>query len=251
MINSSNVCAKQVTKKNNADNANVCDKQDINTDKADTNNNNDKPDTKVKDKPDTKVKDEPDTKVKDKEDIESSASKNEPQKTLSNGEPAKIFDSIKKILKCFVCEKFMNEKFSIRGYSEAEITLCLINKPKNSSKIIHVISIYRDMLSLCIEKVTNSMKEDRSIYAEDKKILLEISQTEKDSENQKKLNISIYNDKIISKMCIKNNNFTKDDCMEIKWTDKIRYMVLMKVMYCLIKVFKKKEDEVSKNKSKK
>ena len=145
----------------------------------------DKPDTKVKDKPDTKVKDKPDTKVKDKEDIESSASKNEPQKTLSNGEPAKIVDSIKEILKCFVCEKFMNEKFSIRGYSEAEITLCLINKPKNSSKIIHVISIYRDMLSLSIEKVTNSMKEDRSIYAEDKKILLKISQTEKDSENQK------------------------------------------------------------------
>ena len=95
------------------------------------------------------------------------------------------------------------------------------------------------------------MKEERSIYVEHKKILLKTSQTEKDSENQKKLNISIYNDKIISKMCIKNNNFTKDDCMEIKCTDKIRYMVLMKVMYCLIKVFKKKEDEVSKNKSKK
>ena len=77
----------------------------------------DKPDTKVKDKADTKVKDKPNTKVKDKEDIESSASKNKPQKTLSNGEPAKIFDSIKGILKCFVCEKFTNEKFSIRGYS--------------------------------------------------------------------------------------------------------------------------------------
>ena len=77
----------------------------------------DKPDTKVKDKADTKVKDKPNTKVKDKEDIESSASKNKPQKTLSNGEPAKIIDSIKGILKCFVCEKFTNEKFSIRGYS--------------------------------------------------------------------------------------------------------------------------------------
>ena len=61
MINSSNVCAKQDTKKNDADNVNVCDKEDINNDKADT-NNNDKPDTKVKDKPDTKKKD---TKKKD------------------------------------------------------------------------------------------------------------------------------------------------------------------------------------------
>ena len=184
MINSSNVCAKQDTKKTDADNATVCDKQDTNNDKADTanNNNNDKPDTKVKDKldtmkkdakkkdskpdtkvkdkpdtkvkdnPDTKVKDNPDTKVKDKEDIESSASKNEPQKTLSNGEPAKIFESIKEILKCFVCEKFMNEKFSIRGYSKDEITLCLINKPKKGFKIIHVISICRDTLLLKYRK---------------------------------------------------------------------------------------------------
>ena len=94
------------------------------------------------------------------------------------------------------------------------------------------------------------MKEERSIYVEHKKILLKTSQTEKDSENQKKLNISIYNDKIISNMCI-TNIFTKDVSMEIKCTDNIWYMVLMKVMYCLIKVFKKKEDEVSKNKNKK
>ena len=136
IINSSNVCAKQDTKKTDDDNATVCDKQDTNNDKANNNNNDkpdakvkdkpdtkvkdkpdtkvkdkqdtklkDKPDTKVKDKPDTKVKDKPDTKMKDKEDIESSASKSEPQKTLSNGEPAKIFDSIKEILKCFACEK--------------------------------------------------------------------------------------------------------------------------------------------------
>ena len=72
---------------------------------------------KKKIKPDTKVKDKPDTKVKDKEDIESPASKNEPPKTLTNGEPAKIFDSIKELLKYFVYEKFMNEKFSIKGYS--------------------------------------------------------------------------------------------------------------------------------------
>ena len=94
------------------------------------------------------------------------------------------------------------------------------------------------------------MKEDRSICVEDKKILLKISQTEKDSENKKKLNISIYNAKIISTMCITNNNFTKDVSTEIKCIVKIRYMVLMKVLYCLIKVFKKKEDEVSKKNKK-
>ena len=47
-------------------------------------------------------------------------------------------------------------------------------------------------------------------------------------------------------MCITNNNFTKDVSTEIKCTDKIRYTVLRKVIYCIIKVFKKKKDEVSK-----
>ena len=140
----------------------------------------------------------------------------------------------------------MNEKFSIRGYSKDEITLFLINKPKKGFKMIHVISMCRDTLSLNIEKVTNSMKEDRSIYVDDNKILLDISQKEKDSKNKKKLKIPIYNDKIISYMYITNNNFTKDLSTEIKCTDKIRCTVLMKVMYCIIKVFKKKEDEVSK-----
>ena len=182
--------SKPDTKVKDKPDTKVKDKPDTKVkDKSDT-KVKDKPDSKVRDKSGTKVKDKPDTKVKDKEDIESSASKNEPQKTLSNGEPAKIFESIKEILKCFVCEKFMNEKFSIRGYSKDYITLCLINKPKKGFKIIHVISICRDALSLNIEKVTNSMKDDRSIYVEDTKILLDISQTEKDSKNQKKLKIS-------------------------------------------------------------
>ena len=105
----------------------------------------DNPDTKVKDELDTKVKDNPDTKVKDKEDIESSASKNEPQKALSNGEPAKTLDCIKKILKCFVCEKFINEKFRLRGQNKDGITLCSIIKPDKDFKIIHGIAIYIEM----------------------------------------------------------------------------------------------------------
>ena len=82
------------------------------------------------------------------------------------------------------------------------------------------------------------------------------SQTEDNSGIKKKLDmsISIYNDKItsnISMMTNDNHNFTKHIDKEIECTDKIRYMVLMKVMCCLIKVCKKKEDEDSKNKNKK
>ena len=82
------------------------------------------------------------------------------------------------------------------------------------------------------------------------------SQTEDNSGIKKKLDmsISIYNDKItsnISMMTNDNHNFTKHIDEEIECTDKIRYMVLMKVMCCLIKVCKKKEDEDSKKKKKK
>ena len=81
----------------------------------------------------------------------------------------------------------MNKKFYLRGWNKDEVILCSINKVKNIFKIIHEISVYRDMLSLNVEKVTNSIRQDRSICVEDMKILLKISQTEKDSENQKKI----------------------------------------------------------------
>ena len=65
------------------------------------------------------------------------------------------------------------------------------------------------------------------------------------------MSISIYNDKIISDILMMTNDNPKNINEEIKRTDKIRYMVLMKVMCCLIKVCKKKEDEDSKKKKKK
>ena len=100
------------------------------------------------------------------------------------------------------------------------------------------------------------MKQDNSIYQEDKKIILKASQAQDNGEIQKivDMSISIYNDKItsnISMMTNDNHNFTKHIDEEIECTDKIRYMVLMKVMCCLIKVCKKKEDEDSKKKKKK
>ena len=65
------------------------------------------------------------------------------------------------------------------------------------------------------------------------------------------MSISIYNDKITSNISMMTNDNHKNVNEEIKCTNKIRYMVLMKVVCCLIKVCKKKEDEDSKNKNKK
>ena len=93
------------------------------------------------------------------------------------------------------------------------------------------------------------MKQDNSIYVEDKQIILKASQAQDNSGIQKILDmsISIYNDKITSNISMMTNdnqkNFTKKNIdEEIESTDKIRYTVLMKVMCCLIKVCKKKED---------
>ena len=101
------------------------------------------------------------------------------------------------------------------------------------------------------------MKQDNSIYVEDKQIILKASQAQDNSGIQKILDmsISIYNDKITSNISMMTNdnqkNFTKKNIdEEIECTDKIRYTVLMKVMCCLIKVCKKKRIKIVKRKIK-
>ena len=101
------------------------------------------------------------------------------------------------------------------------------------------------------------MKQDNSIYVEDKQIILKASQAQDNSGIQKILDmsISIYNDKITSNISMMTNdnqkNFTKKNIdEEIESTDKIRYTVLMKVMCCLIKVCKKKRIKIVKRKIK-
>ena len=65
------------------------------------------------------------------------------------------------------------------------------------------------------------------------------------------MSISIYNDKITSNISMMENDNHKNIDEEIERTNKIRYTLLMNVMYCLIKVCKKKEDEDSEKKNKK
>ena len=66
------------------------------------------------------------------------------------------------------------------------------------------------------------------------------------------MSVSTYNDKIASNISMMTNNnhknFTKNINEEIECTDKIRYMLLMNVMCCLIKVCKKKDAEDSEKK---
>ena len=80
-------------------------------------------------------------KTNDKVDIENHRS--ELHKTINN---------TKTILDCFVCEKFMNEKFITRNLNKDGILLCSINNLMKGFKIINKIAIYRDLISLIIKK---------------------------------------------------------------------------------------------------
>ena len=97
------------------------------------------------------------------------------------------------------------------------------------------------------------MKQVNSIYLENKQIILKASKAQDNGGIQKivDMSISIYNDKITSNISMMENDNHKNIDEEIERTNKIRYTLLMNVMYCLIKVCKKKEDEDSEKKNKK
>ena len=60
--------------------------------------------------------------------------------------------------------------------------------------------------------------------------------------------LSIYIDKITSNISTTNKNFKKDVNKDIEYTNKISYMIIMKIIYWLVKICKK--DEATKNKAK-
>ena len=62
------------------------------------------------------------------------------------------------------------------------------------------------------------------------------------------MSISRYNDKITSNISTTNENLIKDVNKETEYTNKIRYMIILKIMYLLVKICKKK-DETTKNKA--
>ena len=86
------------------------------------------------------------------------------------------------------------------------------------------------------------MKQVITISPDDEKIILNTSLSDDYNGIQKKLNMttSIYNDKITSNISRTNKNFIKDVNKEIEYTNKIRYMIIMKIMYWLVKICKKK-----------
>ena len=68
-----------------------------------------------------------------------------------NDKPPKTFNIIEKILNCFICEKFMNEKY-YEKVDKDRIIFYSIHKPIKDVKIKHMIEMSKDMITLTIEK---------------------------------------------------------------------------------------------------
>ena len=80
-----------------------------------------------------------------------------------NVKTSKMFNSIEKIFKRFIYEKFMDEKFDVK-VDKDKIVFYLINKPIKGVKMKHIIEISRDMIILGIEKETKTMNELNTIF---------------------------------------------------------------------------------------
>ena len=100
--------------------------------------------------------------------------------------PSKTLNSIEKIIKCFMCEKFMDEKYYVKTDKD-KIVFYLIRKPIKGFKMKHMIEISKDVITLAVEKETKTMNEVITICIIDNQIKLDIAQTE----NKNKNNISI------------------------------------------------------------
>ena len=167
-----------------------------------------------------------------------------------------MINTIKRILEYFVCEKFINEKF--RTLRVCKDTILLRSKYtviKGFEKIC-MTEICRDIISLNIGNFVNNLKEDITLCIEGEQITLKVSQTENHQRNRSKTNVSIsvYNDKIINATSItrneQNKSYTKDANEEIECTNKVRYIILRKIMHSLFKICNKKNDETNKNTNK-
>ena len=149
-------------------------------------------------------------------------------KTIIEKHKSKLDETIKNIeiiFESFACEKFMNENFNVRSYNEKD----------------YEISMW---------------VENRKLFIDEELISLQLTQIKHDNGIKRELNILIIIlirasiKGITSKITlIEKDYITNTVVNEFKCSNKIMYMIIMKIVYWLVKICKKK-DEATKNKAK-
>ena len=141
----------------------------------------------------------------------------------------------------------MNEKY-YEKVDQDNIVFYLINKPIKGVKMKHMIEISREMITLAIEKETRTINEVITICIKYNQIKLNIAQRE--NQNKQDMFIKISNDEIACNISSITDEYQKDISEVINCSSNIRCNLLKNIMYCIIKICNKKNDENNKKKKK-
>ena len=173
-------------------------------------------------------------------------------KTIIEKHKSELDETIKNIqiiFESFACEKFMNENSNVRSYNEKDydISMWSINKLVTDAIKLNNIKLCDDMILLETEKEMENMVENRKLFIDEELISLQLTQIKHDNGIKRELNILIT---ILIRASIKGITskitlIEKDDIIntvvnEFKCSNKIMYMIIMKIIYWLVKICKKK-----------
>ena len=172
-------------------------------------------------------------------------------KTIIEKHKSELDETIKNIqiiFESFACEKFMNENFNVRSYNEKdyEISMWSINKLEKDAITLNNIKLCDDMILLETQKEIENMV-DRKLFIDEELISLQPTQIKDDNGIKRELNILIailittsIKDITSEITLIEKDDITNTVVNEFKCSNKIRYMIIMKIMYWLVKICKKK-----------
>ena len=146
----------------------------------------------------------------------------------------------------------MNENFNVRSYNEKdyEISMWSINKLEKDGIALNNIKLCDDMILLETQKEMENMVENRKLFIDEELISLQLTQIKDGNGIKRELNILI---KILTTASsseitlIEKDDITNTVVNEFKCSNKIRYMIIMKIMYLLVKLCRKKDDIVNNN----
>ena len=162
-----------------------------------------------------------------------------------NDKASEILNSIEKVFKVFICEKFMNEKYYV-NVNKDKMVFYSIPKKIKGVKLKPMIEISRENNIIGTEKETKTMNELITIFVSENQISVYVIQTE--NQDQREIFITMSDDEIACDASTITNEYQKDINEVINCSSNIRHTLLKNVLYCIIKICEKYNE---KNKKKK
>ena len=139
------------------------------------------------------------------------------------------------ILKKFICEQFMSQKFNSRRLDKHTVKLVSYDEMIKSK-----IQVYNAEILVCFEKHKKSINRCVKININRRRVILELYLTEYKKKRKKKSYITLYDNKIsayTTTIFVKNKDFTKYVNEEMEYTG-IRVIIENEIIYCLEKIYK-------------